>query len=388
MAKTNLDYGKTSFLPTIDSRGSLSYSILDSRQKRFSGEVQEKNDAQSNALSANVNLNWTIFDGFAMFVNYSRLNEYTKLGELNTRQTIENLIARIGIEYFDYYQQKKRLQTLQYVLTLSKERLRISQEKYHIGSISKLDYQQDRIEFNADSSNYLRQIEALENARLNLINIMALPVDSPINITDTINVIYGLDYTTLKQETLASNTSLLIAAKNQILSEKELNVINSRFFPTLFLTGGYSFNKSESQAGIILENKQYGWNYGLGITYPIFNRLEVHRQRKIAKLSIDNAVLLREQIELAVVSDLNIIYNAYTNNIKVLELEKQNLETAHNNFVIAQERYRLGNLSGIEMREIQRMYLDAEDRLLNAQYQAKLAEISLKQISGRMEEYL
>jgi outer membrane protein TolC len=40
------------------------------------------------------------------------------------------------------------------------------------------------------------------------------------------------------------------------------------------------------------------------------------------------------------------------------------------------------------MRDIQRVYLDAEDRLLSAQYQAKLAEISLKQISGRISEYL
>jgi len=40
------------------------------------------------------------------------------------------------------------------------------------------------------------------------------------------------------------------------------------------------------------------------------------------------------------------------------------------------------------MREIERTYLDAEYRLLVAQYQAKLAEISLKQISGRIQEYL
>jgi outer membrane protein, adhesin transport system len=179
-----------------------------------------------------------------------------------------------------------------------------------------------------------------------------------------------------------------MANQNQILSELDLKIINSRFYPTLFLTGGYIFSRSESQTGLTLESKQNGLNYGAGLSFPILSRFETHRQRSTAKILIQNASLARKQVELNIIADLTIIYNAYQNNIKVLALEKQNQQTAHNNYSIAQERYRLGNLSGIEMREIQRMYLDAVDRHLDALYQAKLAEISLKQISGRIQEYL
>ena len=52
------------------------------------------------------------------------------------------------------------------------------------------------------------------------------------------------------------------------------------------------------------------------------------------------------------------------------------------------ERYMLGDLSGIEMREAQKSLLDAEERLLTATYNTKLCEISLMQISGRIKEYL
>jgi outer membrane protein, adhesin transport system len=388
IAQKNLNFGIGLFLPTIDSRGTLTYAVMDSRLQRYSGEVQEKSGAHSNALGASVNLNWNIFDGFAMFVTHNRLKETLTLGQLSTRQHIENLIARIGTEYFDYYQQQKRLETLTYVMQLSKDRLRISEEKYRIGSLSKLDYQQDRIEFNADSSKYLRQEEAIENARINLANTIAQTADAGIVITDSINVDSSLTFEELKQQTLAANTSILIANQSKLLSQLDMKVINSRFYPTFFLTGAYVYNKSESQTGLTLENKQNGWNYGAGVSFPILSRFETQRQRSIAKIAIQNAALSQKQVELDILADLNLIYNAYRNNIKVLELEKQNLQTALNNFTIAQERYRLGNLSGIEMREIQRMYLDAEDRLLDALYQAKLAEISLKQISGRIQEYL
>ena len=48
------------------------------------------------------------------------------------------------------------------------------------------------------------------------------------------------------------------------------------------------------------------------------------------------------------------------------------------------ERYLLGDLSGIEMREAQKSLLDAEERILSAQYNTKVCEISLQQISGNI----
>jgi adhesin transport system outer membrane protein len=51
------------------------------------------------------------------------------------------------------------------------------------------------------------------------------------------------------------------------------------------------------------------------------------------------------------------------------------------------ERYRLGDLSGIDLREVQLSLLEAREGLLSVQYQAKLAEISLLLISGRIMDY-
>ena len=69
-------------------------------------------------------------------------------------------------------------------------------------------------------------------------------------------------------------------------------------------------------------------------------------------------------------------------------LEEENLIAARENYRIAMERYRLGQLSGIEMREAQKSLLDAEERILTAKYNTKLCEISLQQISGNVLTYL
>jgi outer membrane protein TolC len=87
-------------------------------------------------------------------------------------------------------------------------------------------------------------------------------------------------------------------------------------------------------------------------------------------------------------ADLLDLWQAYQNNLKVVNLEQENLKVAESNYNIAHERFLLGQLSGIEMREAQKSLLDASERLLTARYTTKVCEISLMHIAGRINEYL
>ena len=110
--------------------------------------------------------------------------------------------------------------------------------------------------------------------------------------------------------------------------------------------------------------------------------------------SLHNSVIDREskdlryrEVEQGVKADLLTIYSAYNNNLRLISLEEQNFQTARENLDIALERYKLGSLSGIDLREVQKSLLDARERLISAHYQTKLAEVSLQLISGKIMEY-
>ena len=60
------------------------------------------------------------------------------MGELNTRMTIEDFVADLSSEYYNLIRQKIRLRNLRSTLELSRERLRIVEERYYIGSMSRL----------------------------------------------------------------------------------------------------------------------------------------------------------------------------------------------------------------------------------------------------------
>jgi outer membrane protein TolC len=120
----------------------------------------------------------------------------------------------------------------------------------------------------------------------------------------------------------------------------------------------------------------------------IFDGFERKREKSNAKIAIESQKYQYQEIELDVKGDLVTFYYAYENNLRLLKLEEQNLEVARENLGIAMERYKLGNLSGIDLREVQKSLLDAEERLISAQYLTKLAEISLLLISGQIMDYI
>jgi outer membrane protein TolC len=175
--------------------------------------------------------------------------------------------------------------------------------------------------------------------------------------------------------------------KNQILSDLDIRSIRSRYYPSLSLNTGYTYTNSESQAGFLLSNRTTGFTYGASLNLTLFNRLENRRLMQNARIEQENRELEINDLKLTLTSNLNQVWNNYNNNLRILALESQNLESARENLDIARARYRLGDLAGIEMREIQQNFLNASNRFINAQYLAKVAEITLKQISGSIEEY-
>ncbi len=72
----------------------------------------------------------------------------------------------------------------------------------------------------------------------------------------------------------------------------------------------------------------------------------------------------------------------------MLNLERQNLVAAKENHEIAMERYMLGNRRESRCAKPKRVSLDAEERTLSAEYDTKLCEISLLQISGKVARYM
>lgn len=390
VSENNVTLGNAGYLPQVSV--SSGYNLRSSNTDQIPAEgdeVAENRNSNTQTLDAGINLNWSLFEGFRVQTNYKRLKELQSAGELYTRLEMENLIANLTAEYYNYVQQQIRLGNLQYAVSLSKERLRIVEARYQVGSLSRLDLQQAKVDFNADSSQLIQQYEILNRSRIKLNELMGVDVESEFIAQDT-TIIFNesLAKDELFDRTMAQNTFLQISESNLTLSELELRNLRSRNYPYLRLNAGYGFTHYNYNSGNLERQRNWGPNVGLTLGYTLFDGFNRKREQKNQQIIIRNRELEVERDKLVIESDFANMWMAYQNNIELTNLEIESLENATINYEIAMERYRIGDLSGLELREAQNSLLEAEQRLLTAQYNTKLYEISLMQISGNITTFL
>ena len=382
--------GNAGMLPEIGLSAGYSGTLDNDRTTTpRDGDAVSESGVYDQTASVGLAVNWTLFDGFRIRTNYKRLKEMQQMGALKTRITIEDFMASLTAEYYNYIQQTLRLQNFRYAVGLSRERLRITEARVQVGNFSRLDLLQARVDFNADSSKYMSQHELVTASRIRINELLANEnLDEKLCICDTlIRVNSTLEWDTLLEKTLSANASLLMAEHDNTLAELDLKTVQARNYPYVNLTTGYGYSHNRYGSGTNRSRGTLGLNAGVQVGFTIFDGNRRREQRN-ARIGIDNARLTRQRLEQSLRADLSNFWQAYRNNLEVILLEEENLIAAKENYEIAMERYLLGDLPGIEMREAQKSLLDAEERILTAQYNTKLCEISVQQISGNVMVYL
>jgi outer membrane protein TolC len=390
IAANNATLGNAGYLPALNLEGGYSGSVSNNTSDYTDGTALSEKNVNNNTLNANLNLNWTLFDGFGIQADYTRLKELENMGELNTRIEIEDLVANITAEYYNLIRQRIRLRNLRSAVGLSKERLRIVEERYMIQSMSRLELQQARVDFNADSSKIFTQIETVYASQIRLNELMGLDsVDKRYAISDTIIITQPLlNKDDLVSKTFSNNALLLTSHSNTKISELELKKVRSRNYPYLKMNAGYGLTDNWYETGTVELQKRLGLSYGVTVGFNIFDGFNRKREQRNARIQVENNELRRQELELSLKADLSNLWMSYRNNLELWNLEKENLKVAEENHEIAVERYKLGDLSGIELREAQNNLLEAKERQSIAEYNTKLCEISLLQISGQVLNYL
>ena len=383
IAFNNLSLGNAGFLPKIDLASGYSRSSNNTRQEYFDGRSINRTGAISNSINFGLTLNWTIFDGLNNLITYKKLKETKEVAQINSIATAEEIISEVITSYYEILRQKEILKTLRESIAISEQRVKIAEEKYKVGTASKTELLQAKADLNADMNALMKQEIALKNAKINLNLIIGRDPEIDFDITDTIQV-RDLSLDVLLAQAEERNTLLLNFKKNKEIAQINLASVRAKMFPLVNFFAGYSFARLQSQAGFIASNQNLGFNYGFSVSFNIFNGLNSLREYENARIEIINSDIKFDQVRNEVKAQILKNYESFKTSLRLIELEKENLEIARENVEIALERYRLGVLTPLELREAQKTYIDAESRLISALYQAKLTEIELLKLSGQL----
>lgn len=389
IAENDNTLGNAGFLPTVTAAAQKNYTTSHLRQEFFNALQApiDRAGVNNNNSNSGATLNWTIFDGMGMFVAQDQLEELERSGRTNAKITIENTVADISSAYYEIIRQYQRVRALRNALDISKDRLELAQAFYDVGTGSKVDFINAQVDYNGDTAAYIAQEQTLRNAKIDLNALLARNTTEDFEVSDTTIVRRDISIDDLRQSLLAQNPNLVFAAQQRRLAELNVKALTAQQYPQVELLGGFNYNTSNNQAGFGLKKGRNDvWSYGARVSVNVFDGFNQRRRIQNAKI---NSLIVEDQEsdtknQLLAAFDRSVL--SYRNSLQLVVLEQANTKLARQNVDIAFERYRVGNSTSYEFREVQRNTVAAETRLIEAEYNAKLAEIELLRLSGGMLE--
>ena len=236
----------------------------------------------------------------------------------------------------------------------------------------------------ADSSAFLSAELQRKTALRNLERLIGTSLDPNIK-TEAIDLILN-DWSIeqLQQEAIDNNASLKNLELKAALAEKNLQLSWSNVFPTISLSGGYSYQNQQTEAGIVLSNTSTGWNGSLGLSYTLFNGFKNNTARQNQKVLLESSELQLEDQKLQLSTDIQNALDAYKQSMRVIAFEESNLEASELNLERNSELLKAGQITSTEFRDAQIAMINAEIRIVNAKISVKLNELEIMRLTGQI----
>jgi outer membrane protein len=373
------------FLPTVNANYLRNFSTEDVTQT-FVSDPENPREIDA-AKSRNKAYSLVGIYGFRpeSLVTMRRLGVLEEISDLDAKVIVENTVAGISTAYFRLILELQRYQVLKQTLQLSKARLDISQAQYELGGAGKRDILTAQVDYNGDSSLLMTQYQIIQNARVNLNELLAADPDTDYVIQDsTIQIGEPLSLEMLFENAFLENKLLLVNQRQNNAAFLQIKELQAQRLPVLNLNSSFNNSVFNSDAGFLIQNERQGLNYGGSITFNLFSGLTLNRRIQSAKVNQRIQDYSLEQYEVQLKSDLQRAYNTYENNRGLLSIEQTNYQVAKENSEIALERFRLGIASYLEFRDAQVNLLSAENRLITSVFQIKEQEIELLRLSGKI----
>ncbi len=381
---TNNNLANAGMLPTLSANLNNNNSQTNTTQTQADGSQRTLNNAKNFSLTYGVGLDWTVFDGLSMFARKEQLATLEAQGKAELQATILNRISDIYLTYYDLVQQQHVMASIDSAIVISNERVTTAQNRFSIGKASKLELLNAQVDLNTDKSLLLSQKEMYKNTKIKLNELLARDLQTDFKVIQEVTFEDNLTYEELKELAAEQNPQLQAQILTKKVADLNLKQVKGNRYPTVRITSGYNFTRSEASLGFITQSSGQGFVYGVSASVPIFNGFLQNKREKVAKYEVENATFVLDQQKLALESQMASFYQSYQTNLELTKIEEENVAIAKQNLEITLAKFKIGTITTIEVRTAQQNYIEASVRYATAQYNTKLSEINLKELAGTL----
>lgn len=317
------------------------------------------------------------------FVGLDAARKSRKLYELQTDQTKDELAYTIAQLYYSIQVTQKQRNTLQANLDQVRSLLSLTQKQFQNGMAKKIDVDQlnvNRINLENQLKNLELQVEQLKQSlKFN----MAMPLDQPISLSDTIseNQFTVPDVQVFTAD-FAQRKDLAILDVQAQLNQLNVDQYRYGYWPSLNAFGNYNY-QGQGDKFSDLTWFDFG-SIGLSLNIPIFDGFRKRsqiQQAQIDQLQLNETRRLTSQ---SAALAYNQAIQELQTNINNLQALSENRRVAEEVYRVSQSRFTQGIASITEVLSAENSMREAQTNYLSALLQVKLADIEIQNAKGTL----
>ena len=381
-------WGEAGSLPQININIGQNNSISDQRNNPITIAPYL---FQSNDVSGNLALNWTIFNGFGIQANKNKLEQLQIQSENTATLAIENTIHGIILSYYQAKMQKEQLNLIFNLIQLSKEKYDQQVLKSNLGVGDKFELLQYENNLLADSSSFYLQELAFRNSIRNLNLLMGVDIEKEWILSSEIKPeLNDKDFNTLKNEMLANNTNIKNQFLNISLNQQDISIAKSSFYPNINLNAGTNTSTgilSTNDANAPIDNtpiRNLNYYANFTLNFRLFDGGKVRRAIKALEIQNEVNQTQLEQMQQQLILELSNTFALYQTRKKIFELNKKAFIASKENLEIARFKEKTGLINSFNFRDIEMNYLSSGVNLYQSSFDLLESNATLLKLTGKI----
>jgi len=383
-----------SFLPSLDA--SMSWSgtrrTTSVGEDDFGGTIvqdQSRTFTSSNA-SQGVRTSLTLFDGFKNVNGVRAARKGVDAAEASVAVQELTLVGDVSRAFYQAILAQRQIEVEERLLQSAQEDLERQERLFTIASTDQVQVLTAEVRVALQEQALERAINQAKKARL--VVLQRLGTLGEITDFEPVGELPGvfdpavLDAGDLVALALAGHPSVAQSHARVGQQEAELARARADRLPSLSANGSYGRSTGTDGYSSFFDfnpNASRGFNFGLSISLPIFQRFSMMQSASAARVAVDQAEedawetrLLVEQLVRSAFIDLENAFTGFQIQTRSRDLNRRRLE-------LAQEQYRLGAVTFIDLQRYIDDVAQAERDLVNRQLDFVNALVSLDQQVGQ-----
>ena len=383
-------------LPSLSASGSWSWNRNEDEGTTYNygGFVYTSpaSKTESRNYRANVDANWTLFDGLANIAGVSKSQNDLEAARLSLERLKQDIVFQTISDYYNVINTGELLRVKEDDVRQAQQNLETISERNKLGAVTLADVYAQQVTLGNSELDQIRTKNDLETAKTNLLYYLGLDVLENYTFPDTVSI-ERVDILRNKLTEQSDSLSVLVSSamdnrfdyKSALLNLESANdnitITRSGHFPRL--TNSIGFGSNANSFDKLFASKSY--SVGLTLSIPIFSGFSVSNNVEIATVNAKNQQVVVSDLEREIKRNLQKTFLDLQAAEKSLSVSDKNVEAAQENFKIQQEKYSLGSSNLLDVLTATTNYTNARVAYINAQFAYIVLTEQLKYYTGILD---